>query len=67
MVAKVNKVCYYVLARNRIALTQDFYHGSGVLFTFVTHSAIIALTNATVNCKSDNERNFVTLHKMQEC
>lgn len=23
-VAKVNKVCYYVLARNRIALTQDF-------------------------------------------
>nr|DAR28485.1 MAG TPA: hypothetical protein [Caudoviricetes sp.] len=24
MVAKVNKVCYYVLARNRIALTQDF-------------------------------------------
>nr|DAF39739.1 MAG TPA: hypothetical protein [Caudoviricetes sp.] len=37
------------------------------MFTFVTHSAIIALTNVTVNCKSDNERNFVTLHKMQEC
>nr|DAM31901.1 MAG TPA: hypothetical protein [Caudoviricetes sp.] len=36
MVAKVNKVCYYVLARNRIALTQDFLSWVWVLLRLLT-------------------------------
>lgn len=49
MVAKVNKVCYYVLARNRIALTQDFSPWVWGFVYFFNHDLIIQLEKLEVN------------------
>ena len=51
VVAKVNKVCYYVLARNRIALTQDFLSWVWDFVYFFNHDLIIQLEKLEVNRK----------------
>lgn len=51
VVAKVNKVCYYVLARNRIALTQDFLSWVWGFVYFFNHVLIIQLEKLEVNRK----------------
>lgn len=48
VVAKVNKICYYVLARNRIALTQDFLSWVWGFVYFFNHALIIQLSASTV-------------------
>lgn len=45
------KLCYYVLARNRIALTQDFLSWVWGFVAFVNFAAIVALAPRIVKRK----------------
>lgn len=62
-VAKVNKVCYYVLARNRIALTQDFLSWVWDFVNFLNHCGYCSTNCFDCQAVSVNFLYFYTLHK----
>ena len=63
MVAKVNKVCYYVLARNRIALTQDFLSWVWDFVNFLNHCGYCSTNCSRCQAVCVNFLYFCILHK----
>lgn len=63
VVAKVNKVCYYVLARNRIALTQDFSSWAWDFVNFLNHCGYCSTNRSHCQAVCANFLYFCILHK----
>nr|DAQ81271.1 MAG TPA: Repressor protein CI [Caudoviricetes sp.] len=63
VVAKVNKVCYYVLARNRIALTQDFSSWAWDFVNFLNHCGYCSTNRSHCQAVCVNFLYFCILHK----
>lgn len=62
-VAKVNKVCYYVLARNKIALTQDFLSWVWDFVNFLNHYGYCSTNRSRCQAVCVNFLYFCILHK----
>lgn len=62
-VAKVNKVCYYVLARNKIALTQDFLSWVWDFVNFLNHCGYCSTNRSRCQASCVNFLYFCILHK----